>query len=71
MNLPLRARVRSGRLVLDEVVELPDGTWVELAPADERDDLDDDERLRPHAAIAASRDGLDRGEAVPAEQVLD
>lgn len=70
MNLPLRARVRNGRLVLDEPVELPDGTEVELVPADERDDLDDEERARLHAAIVESADQLDRGEGVPAEQVL-
>ncbi len=54
MNLPLRAHVQNGRLVLDEPVELPDGTEVELMPADQRDDLDDDERARLHAAIAES-----------------
>lgn len=70
MNLPLRARVRNGRLVLDEPVELPDGTEIELMPADERDDLDSDERARLHAAIAESCEELDRGEGVPAEDVL-
>jgi hypothetical protein len=37
----LRARVRNGRLVLDEPTDLPEGAEVELIPAD---DMDDDER---------------------------
>jgi hypothetical protein len=38
---PFRARVRNGRLVLDEPTDLPEGTEVELVPVD---DMDDDER---------------------------
>ena len=35
--MPLRARVKNGRLLLDEPTELPDGTEVNLAVLD--DDL--------------------------------
>ncbi len=54
MTLTLRARVRSGRLVLDEPVDLPEGSEVELVMADEQDGLDDEERARLHAALAKS-----------------
>jgi hypothetical protein len=30
----LKARVRNGRLVLDEATDLPEGTEIELVPAD-------------------------------------
>jgi len=40
----LRARVRGGRLLLDEPVELPDGTEVELRLVDKGDNLDDEDR---------------------------
>jgi hypothetical protein len=72
----LRARVRNGRLTLDEPSDLPEGTEVELfvlADGDvpDDDDLDDDDRARLHAAIVASRDELQRGLAIPAADVLD
>jgi hypothetical protein len=52
--VPLRARVKNGRLVLDEPTALPEGTEVELALPDE---LDDDERARLHAALDATTSG--------------
>ncbi len=52
----LKARVRGGRLVLDEPTVLPEGEEVELVPVDEvlangGDFLDDEERERLHQAI--------------------
>ena len=44
MTLTLKARVIGGRLVLDEPIDLPDGTVVDLLPADEADDLDEVDR---------------------------
>jgi len=70
MKLSLQARVRDGRLLLDEQVDLPDGTLVELVPVDDGDALDDADRERLHAALALSADQFARGEAVPAEEVL-
>jgi hypothetical protein len=56
-NLPhmsaLRARVQSGRLVLDEPTSFAEGTEIELVVADS-DDLDDDERARLDDALEAS-----------------
>ena len=65
----IRARVQGGRLRLDEPYDAPDGTEVELAVLDD-DDLTDEERSRLHADIEASLAELDRGEGVPAEQVI-
>ncbi|XXY45871.1 hypothetical protein WME91_38295 [Sorangium sp. So ce269] len=68
--LTVRGRVRGGRLVVDEPVELPENTEVELAIADTGDDLDAADRERLHAAILRGAEQVDRGEVVSAEQVL-
>ena len=60
----------NGRLVLDEPIDLPDGTVVELLPADVSDELDEEDRARLLASIAASCAELDRGEGIPADDVL-
>ena len=65
----LRAQVKNGRLCLDEPIDLPEGTMVDLLPADS-DDLDDAERARLHAAIATSRTELARGEGIPLADVI-
>ena len=56
----LRARVRDGRLILDEPTSFAEGTEIELVVAG-GDDLDDDERARLDEALDASwvsaRDG--------------
>lgn len=70
MRLALQAEVRHGRLVLDEPVDLPEGTKVELIPADDGDDLDEAERERLHAALRRSAEQLARGEGIAAEDAL-
>ena len=50
MSMALRARVRNGRLLLDEPTDLPDGTEVELAVVD-ADELDDQERAPDMRAL--------------------
>ncbi len=70
MRFPLQARVLDGRLVLDEPVDLPDGTEVELVPADDGDDLDDADRARLHASLRRSVEQFDRGQGIPAEEAL-
>ncbi|MFN7973013.1 MAG: hypothetical protein U0166_11800 [Acidobacteriota bacterium] len=70
MTLNLKARVRGGRLVLDEPVDLPDGTEIELAPVDDGDSLDEAEPERLHAALRLSADQFVRGEGAPAGDVL-
>jgi hypothetical protein len=66
----MRARVVAGRLVLEEPVELPEGTVIDLMPADDGDDLDDAERARLHDALRRGGDELAAGRGVPVEEAL-
>ena len=66
----MKATVRSGRLILDEPTDLPEGSEVELVPLD-GDDLDGDERRRLHAALAESEDDVAAGRVRPASEVLE
>lgn len=70
MTLTLKGRVKAGRLVIDDPVDLPDGSEVELAVIDAGDDLDEGERERLHAALLETQGEVDRGEGIPAEQVI-
>lgn len=45
-----KAVVQNGRLHMDEPVSLPEGTVLDLVPAD-YDDLDDEERAKLHASL--------------------
>ncbi len=67
----LRARVQSGRLVLDEPTELPDGTVLDLVVDDEGDELDDGERVVLNKAISQAWKSVTAGHARPASEVLD
>jgi hypothetical protein len=46
----LKARVRNGRLILDEPTNLPEGAEVHVILAD-GDELDEEERARLHEAL--------------------
>jgi hypothetical protein len=70
MTFTLRARVRDGRLLLDEPVNLPEGTEIDLVLADGGDTLDDVDRHRLHAALKHSAEEHARGESIPALEVL-
>ena len=70
MLLTLRAHVDNGRIVVDESVDLPEGAEVQIAVVDGGDQLDDEDRARLHAAIEQAQDELDRGNGIPAAQVL-
>lgn len=69
MQQPLRARVRNGRLVLDEPTDLPEGEEVELVPAD-ADEMDDEERAALHESLAVSLDQMKKGQLIDGEAVL-
>jgi len=69
--LSVRARVKSGRLVLDEPTDLPDGSEVVLVAADVDDELDDAERQALEASIdqglaevRAGRPGVDAADVL-------
>jgi hypothetical protein len=63
--LTVRARVKNGRLVLDEPTDLPEGAEVELEAVG--DDLDPEDRVRLHAALD---DELRAGKGIPGERIL-
>ena len=52
--MPIRARVSQGRVIVDEPVDLPEGTVLDLVLDDEGDDLDEAERAALHAALQQS-----------------
>jgi hypothetical protein len=66
--MTVRARVRNGRLVVDEPTNLPEGMELDLAVVD--DDLDDEERSRLHAALDAADHELREGKGIQGEQVI-
>jgi hypothetical protein len=70
MTLNLRGRVQAGRLLVDEPIDLPDGAEVALSVVDDGDDLDNEDRARLHEAIRAGQAEMDRGEGIPAAEVI-
>jgi hypothetical protein len=74
MQQPLRARVRKGRILLDEPTDLPEGE-VELVPLDVvlangGDYLDDEERKRLHESLRRSIAQARAGQLVDADEVI-
>jgi hypothetical protein len=68
----LRAKVVNGRLVLDEPIDLPEGTVLELVVADIEDDLDENERRELDAALDRAWTGLKAGGPVrPLQDLID
>ncbi len=66
----IRARVRNGRLIVDEPTDLPEGTELDLAIDDAGDSLDEAERAALHAAIRQAWASLQAGEGRLAADVL-
>jgi len=66
----LKARVRAGRLVVDEPTDLPEGTELELLPLDPGDWLDESDRALLHDALRQSENDVQAGRLVRAEDVL-
>ena len=65
----LKARVRNGRLTLDEPTNLPEGAEVQVVITD-GDDLDDDERAELHQAIEEGLADMKAGRTVDAKEVI-
>jgi hypothetical protein len=65
----LKARVKNGRLVLDEPTNLPEGEVVELVPADTAD-MDDEERAALNESLAVSIDQMRKGQLIDGDEVL-
>ena len=68
--MTLKARVKAGRLVVDEPTDLPEGTEVELLPLDPGDWLDDEDRAALHKALQDSEEDVKAGRLVDADAVL-
>ena len=66
----LRARVKNGRLVLDEPTTLPDGTVVDLVLDDEGDDLTDGDREALHQALTRAHESIEKGNGRPASEII-
>ncbi|MEW6323457.1 MAG: hypothetical protein AB1635_20495 [Acidobacteriota bacterium] len=68
--MTIKARVRGGRLVVDEPTSLPEGTEVELLPLDPGDWLTESDRAALHAALEQSNIDVAKGRLVDAADVL-
>lgn len=68
--MSLKAHVQQGRLVIDEPVDLPEGTVLHLVPFDPGDGLDEADRAALHDALRASAEDVEAGRLVDAEDVL-
>jgi len=67
---PIRARVKNGRLIIDEPTDLPEGTVLDLVQDDEGDDLTAEERKALHAELRRGVRAAKDGETRPAAKVL-
>jgi len=67
---PIRARVKNGKLIVEEPTLLPEGTVLDLVIDDEGDDLSEEERTALHAAIDKAWRSADGGKLLPADEVL-
>lgn len=66
----LRARVKNGRIIVDEPTDLPEGTVLDLVVDDEGDDLDAAEREALHESIARAWAEVKSGDVVPATELI-
>ena len=60
-----------GQVVIDEPLNLPEGSEVDLIVVDPGDDLGDGERERLHATLVVAREEIERGEGVAAEDLIE
>jgi hypothetical protein len=70
MTMMRKARGRSGRLVLDEQADVPEGSAVALVTADEDDNLSATDRALLHASLRRSAEQFQAGLAISAEDAL-
>ena len=69
-RMTLKARVKAGRLVVDEPTDLPEGTEVELLPLDPGDWLDEEGRAALHQALKDSDEDIKAGRLTDADVIL-
>ncbi|HVT03408.1 MAG TPA: hypothetical protein VHL58_08550 [Thermoanaerobaculia bacterium] len=68
--MTIKARVRAGRLVVDEPTDLPEGTELELLPLDPGDWLDETDRAALHKVLRESDADVAAGRLVEDEEIL-
>jgi hypothetical protein len=70
--MSVKAKVRNGRLVVDEATELPDGTEVELVAVMEHGDdaLRPEDRAALHHALAQADADIADGRLVDGDDVI-
>ena len=68
--MSVRAHVKNGRLLVDEPTALPEGTEVELVPADDVDELPPEERAKLFGFLAESIRNHTPGAGTPADVLL-
>jgi hypothetical protein len=66
----IRAKVKEGRLLVDEPTSLPEGTVLELVLDDEGDDLTENEREALNAALANAWQSAKTGNVRPARAII-
>ncbi len=69
----LKAHVKDGRIVVDEPIDLPEGTELELdglRVVDSGDELDDEERARLHEALDRAIASVRAGQTVDGDEVI-
>jgi len=69
--MTIKARVREGRLVVDEPTDLPDATEIELMPLDPGDWLDESDRGALQEALRQSEADARAGRLVSADVILN
>ena len=67
---PIRARVKNGRLVVDQPTKLPEGTILNLVQDDEGEDLTNAERTLLHAELRRSLRAARQGRTRSASEVI-
>lgn len=67
----IRARVRNGRLQVDQPTGLPEGTVLDLVVDDEGDDLDDAERAALNESISRARASIEAGRGRLMREILE
>lgn len=65
----LRAKVKNGRLVMDEPTDLPEGSVVPLDISKDWDELDDEDRAALHRALDEAEADADAGRTVGVDDV--
>lgn len=66
----IKGRVENGRLKVDEPVDLPEGTEVELVPVDPEDFMDEGELAALNKVLEESEKDVKAGRLIDAADVL-